>query len=307
MKRVLTALVLIPIVLLVVFKAPIWLFSLVVGLFAVLACWEFLTITAISGVVKYTAIVLAMLFYLGVAVLVPGNPQTHLDGPALLAAFSPAIGPFIFLVLAFRYENLSFGLRDAGLSTLMFPYIVFSLGSLIAVRQIAFGIGWFFILLLFAIVWSGDIFAYYVGKNFGRHKLAPRISPGKSWEGAIASIVGAGVIAVLLVQSGPGIQSGLAKLSIVHAPSAGEPTSAVDILSPAPIWVTLSIAIFLNLAAQLGDLAESMIKRAVGVKDSGTLFPGHGGVLDRIDALLFAAPLAAILFMSLQHYFFALK
>jgi phosphatidate cytidylyltransferase len=305
MKRVLTAAVLIPLVLLVVFKAPVWLFTLVVGLFATLASLEYLAITSVSGITKRTAILVVVLFFCGTSFLITGSTQAPRDIVVLAGVFSPFVAPFVFLVLTFRHDDFAHGLREAALATFLLPYVVFSLASLIAVRDIGLGSGWFFILLLFAIVWSGDIFAYYVGKNFGRNKLAPRISPGKSWEGAIASVVGASVIAIFFVQFSTDIQASLASYGVVPAPTAsGESGSGIPTLGPAPIWITLLIAITLNTAAQVGDLAESMIKRAAGVKDSGTLFPGHGGVLDRIDALLFAAPVAAILFTSLQHYFF---
>jgi phosphatidate cytidylyltransferase len=178
------------------------------------------------------------------------------------------------------------------------PYIVLPLWSLIWIRTVDSGLGWFFLLLLFAIVWSGDIFAYYVGRSFGRHKLAPRISPGKSWEGAVASIVGASIVAVILVYFAGTIQTwAMEQFTLEGA------YGVASRMAPAPLWLTTALAVVVNCAAQLGDLAESMLKRGAGVKDSGTLFPGHGGVLDRIDALLFAGPVAAIIFPIVQYSF----
>jgi phosphatidate cytidylyltransferase len=111
-----------------------------------------------------------------------------------------------------------------------------------------------------------------VGRSFGRHKLAPQISPKKSWEGSAASVVGSLLIAALLV--------GLARWS--------EGTAALPYPGPLVRW--LGLAVLLNVFAQVGDLVESAIKRGAGVKDSGAMLPGHGGILDRIDALLLAAP-----------------
>ena len=122
--------------------------------------------------------------------------------------------------------------------------------------------------LILAIVptWAMDIVAYAVGSKWGRRKIAPRISPGKTWEGTVA-----GVAATALVAAGVGALFGLPRVSVAVA------------------------AIALGPVAFLGDLAESSLKRHAGVKDSGTLLPGHGGVLDRVDSLLAVGPLVAIL------------
>jgi phosphatidate cytidylyltransferase len=123
-------------------------------------------------------------------------------------------------------------------------------------------------------VWSGDIAAMYVGKALGRRKLAPSISPNKTWEGTIASVVGSVLVTVLLLW--------VAQKLTQHD---------LDVLFyPGSAWRWIGLGALLNVAAQVGDLVESAIKRGAGVKDSGTLLPGHGGVLDRIDALLLAAP-----------------
>ena len=131
-----------------------------------------------------------------------------------------------------------------------------------------------FLLLPLLTTWAGDSAAYFVGRAFGRRKLAPHASPAKSVEGALASLVGAVVAAVIVV--------GWAEGAI---PDGGA-------LSP---WVAAAIGVALSVAAQIGDLAESVLKREAGVKDSGRILPGHGGVLDRLDALLFAFPLAYVL------------
>ena len=118
------------------------------------------------------------------------------------------------------------------------------------------------LLALFAIVWTGDIAAYFTGKRFGNHKIAPSISPGKSWEGLAGSIVASAAVAALLGNVAP----------IPHA----------------------ILGASLAVVGLLGDLFESALKRRIGVKDSGRLIPGHGGLFDRVDALLPCAILAAL-------------
>jgi phosphatidate cytidylyltransferase len=130
------------------------------------------------------------------------------------------------------------------------------------------------LVFLMCVVWAGDIAALYIGRMWGRHKLAPALSPNKTWEGTLGSLAGSlaaagGLLAVATWLA----QWDNAKLSY-----------------PEDIWYWLVLAVVVNVAAQVGDLAESALKRSAGVKDSGTLLPGHGGVLDRIDALLLAAP-----------------
>jgi phosphatidate cytidylyltransferase len=141
--------------------------------------------------------------------------------------------------------------------------IGWGLSHLILVRDLSTGRG--YILLLFSVIWVGDTTAMYVGKGLGRHKLALTISPGKTWEGAVGGIVGALLAAALGTH--------------FLTPQLGLPQSLI-------------FGLLISVAAQISDLGESMLKRYVGVKDSGTLIPGHGGILDRIDSLFFAAPLA---------------
>jgi phosphatidate cytidylyltransferase len=130
------------------------------------------------------------------------------------------------------------------------------------------------VLFLMVCVWAGDIAALYLGRAFGKRKLAPRLSPGKTWIGSIASIAGSILAAYLVILVANALTA--RGNTILHISE--------------PLWQSLLLAAILNIAAQLGDLLESAIKRGAGVKDSGTLLPGHGGILDRIDALLLAAP-----------------
>jgi phosphatidate cytidylyltransferase len=134
--------------------------------------------------------------------------------------------------------------------------------------------GLFAITFIFVVVWATDIFAYFCGKSMGGPKLAPSISPGKTWSGAIfglAAGVGAGLFTVLMLREGGGLYL--------------------------PI-----IAILLSVSSQVGDLFESWIKRRFGVKDSSQLIPGHGGVMDRLDGVVFAAVTAFVIAMFAQYY-----
>jgi phosphatidate cytidylyltransferase len=124
------------------------------------------------------------------------------------------------------------------------------------------------------VVWAGDIAAFYVGRDWGRHKLASALSPNKTWEGALGSVAGS-----LLVTGG-----------LLGVAALLETWNSAKLSYPEDLWYWLGLAVVVNVAAQVGDLAESALKRSAGVKDSGSLLPGHGGVLDRIDALLLAAP-----------------
>ena len=140
--------------------------------------------------------------------------------------------------------------------------------------------------LLLAIVptWAADVAAYAAGTRWGRRRLAPRISPGKTWEGAVANLAGAVLAGTLVIAYAREISSGLMSIGLLTRDQAFLPPQ------PTALWPFAVLSAGINVAAQLGDLAESLLKRGAGVKDSGALLPGHGGMLDRIDALLFAAP-----------------
>ncbi len=184
------------------------------------------------------------------------------------------------------------------------PYVGFTLVLIPLFR--ATWIGSLYLLYLMLLVWCGDIAAYYVGRAIGKHKLAPRISPGKTWEGAVASVVGAVIVGLLLFHYINPIASGLRSAHLLTGRTYwfGSPIPATQPLILAPVWFVALFAICVNVAAQLGDLVESALKRGAGVKDSGTLLPGHGGVLDRIDALLFALPVGLIFYLAgMSRYF----
>jgi phosphatidate cytidylyltransferase len=158
---------------------------------------------------------------------------------------------------------------DVGISFFGAVYTGFLLCGLLLIRQSLDGV-WagLAVFLIFLSVWANDAFAYFAGSRFGRHKLAPRISPKKSWEGFIAGLVGSGACWVVL-SFVPGINM--------------------------PIWLAIVFGIICGLFEVLGDLAESRIKRNSGFKDSGTIMPGHGGLLDRCDSLFLASITSAFL------------
>ena len=262
MRRVLTAAVLIPLVLFVVFYNSLPLLTLASAAVAGLAAWEFLALAAAHGAI--------------------GIPRTAvLVGIALLFLCTffrpeytlPALGGMAFVLLgicSFRLPAPQV-LPAAAASTFALLYIGWSLTTLPLIS--AQGNGPSLLLLLFLSVWAGDVAALYIGRNFGKHKLT-RISPNKTWEGSIASVAGTVLVIALLL------------LAAIELNRRG-----FDQLNyPGSVTRTLLLSVLLNVAAQLGDLLESALKRGAGVKDSGTLLPGHGGVLDRIDALLLAAP-----------------
>ena len=285
LKRVVTALVLIPVVLLLVLRAPIWLIALVAAVVALLTVVEFLKLTESYGVrpvVRPTFVFIALFFLFLVIGGASGKPLISTDQFVVGAAFAAAIAPFLFLTVGMRREPLSAGYPAAAASTFAFVYIALPLGMLVQLRQQWAGA--FLILYLFIVVWAGDIFAYFVGRSVGRHLMAPRISPKKTWEGAIASLVVSVVIGGVLFYYATPVSTGLLHWGLI------QPRDGMFGLEQPTLGPIIVLTVILNVAAQLGDLVESLIKRGAGVKDSGALLPGHGGMLDRIDALLFAAP-----------------
>lgn len=262
MKRVLTAVILIPIVLLLVFKAPFWLITLASAAVAALAAWEFLAMADASGAkTPRIAVLCAVALLFGCIFF----------RPEYAAPLLGCLTFTLFILCVFR-SPLARVLPDTAYSVFGLLYIGLSLTAIPLLSAQENGPS--LLVFLFFVVWVGDIVALYVGRAVGRRKLAPSISPNKTWEGSIGSVLGSVLITLLLIFL------------------AGMLTrNNFDWLSyPGPMFRWLGLAVLLNIAAQVGDLIESAIKRGAGVKDSGTLLPGHGGILDRIDALLLAAP-----------------
>ncbi len=224
---------------------------------AALATWEYLAIADAHGAQTpriLTLVCIGILFAV-----------TYRD-PALLLAALGACSLLLLTVCGFR-SPLDRVLPDTAYSIFALLYCGLTLVTLPLLWSQPNGPS--LLIFLLCIVWAGDIAALYVGRTFGRTKLAPTMSPKKSWEGSAASIAGSMLTAAGL-------------LALSHH------TNALHLPGSLPRW--LGLAAVLNIFAQVGDLLESAIKRGAGVKDSGAMLPGHGGILDRIDALLLAAP-----------------
>jgi phosphatidate cytidylyltransferase len=286
LKRILTAVVLIPIVLLLVLAAPVPVLAFVTALVALLSTDELLKLSAGYGIrpIRWTTFAAVAIFFVFIAVN-PGGSTALLStaGVIYAAVLLAALLPFVFSVVAMRRLDLRTAFPAAMVSVFAFGYIALPLGLLVQVREQWQGA--FLILYLLLIVWAGDIFAYFVGKSVGRHLMSPRISPRKTWEGAFASLAASLIIGALLFNYSGQISSALLNAHLI------DKKDGFFALQKPLLWPTLLLSAAINITAQLGDLVESLVKRGAGVKDSGSLLPGHGGMLDRIDALLFAAPI----------------
>jgi phosphatidate cytidylyltransferase len=274
MKRVLTAAVLIPVVLLLVFLGPRWqwLFTLAVAGVSVLAGWEYLGLARRCGANPPRIPVL-----LALLVLFAVNFQWPEDTPAVFGLLG--LGILVFCTFFRAIEGV---MADAAVSIFCLLYTGLALIALPTLRAQSNGAS--LIVFLLCVIWSGDTAAYYLGRAFGRHKLAPTISPGKSWEGAIGSVLGSLAVAVLLLALAQYQQHSDFLATVLQR------WDMAPLTYPDQPWYWLVLAVVVNVAGQVGDLAESALKRSANVKDSGSLLPGHGGILDRIDALLLAAP-----------------
>ncbi len=252
-KKIWTALILIPpVVLLIAFGPPV-LFALIVFITILIGLLEFNTLALPQSRQIHRLAGMGMGLILSLFV-VYGE----------LKYFVPFLALMICLLCAFylmTVENLPSVISHLGTTLFGMFYVGFLLSHIILVRNQIDGGRW--VLFLIITVWAGDIIALFSGTLFGRHKLYPKISPNKTYEGLLGAVIGSVVIGWLYASLFlPGFDKG----------------------------VCLLITIALGLLGQLGDFTESMIKRSAQVKDSGSLFPGHGGVLDRIDSFLFSTP-----------------
>jgi phosphatidate cytidylyltransferase len=285
LKRIATAVILIPIVLVLILRAPLSVLAIVAGVVALLTVHEFLKLTESYGVqpLRLLTYTFCGIFFLLLAFNV-GNEKPLLSTAVFVycLGFAAAIAPFVFLTRAMRDTDLSSGYPAAAASVFAFTYIALPMGMLVQLRQQWAGA--FYLLYLLLVVWAGDIFAYFVGKSMGRHLMAPRISPNKTWEGAVASVAASVGVGWLLFHYALPISAALLRAGLIQR------RDGLFGLEQPAMGPIILLTIVINIAAQLGDLVESLIKRGAGVKDSGAILPGHGGMLDRIDALLFAAP-----------------
>lgn len=267
--RVVTALVLLAVFVPVTLYAPAAGFGALIGVVVVFAAWEWARLLKLTGAAAIGYAAVAALAVLASTRLGVGMRAAR---PLLEAAavFWLLAGPFVLV----RKPQLAHGAWRVFLFLAGIVLFVACWHALVVAR--AMGVS--FVLSVLIVVWLADIGAYFAGKAFGKHKLAPAISPGKTWEGAFG-----GWLTVVIV--------GAAALA-THALAPTLFTTLGAHLG----WVRAMLALTLLVAFSIvGDLFESMLKRQAGVKDSSGLLPGHGGVLDRIDALLPALPLAMLL------------
>lgn len=254
LKRWISGLVLAPALILFLLFAPPWLYLLFfLGVISVgLKEYYALALPAVSSREKWTGILLAWLFPLS---LFSPDPRCFLFAAAFL---------LLFLLIGgiFQAEEFSQRVEKIGRHLLGFLYISFLVSHFILLGKLESGR----LLALFVLVstYFGDTTAFYVGRGWGRRKLAPRISPGKTVEGAWGAVAGS---------------------------AAGALLAKFLFLDQLPWFHALPLGAAIGLLGQLGDLWESLLKRSAHVKDSGALIPGHGGLLDRVDSVLFAVPL----------------
>jgi phosphatidate cytidylyltransferase len=282
LKRVLTAVVLIPIVLILVLRAPVPVLAFVAAVVALLAIHELLKLSEsydIRPLYVPTYIFAGFLFLL-IAISPGQTPALSTSGFAFIAVCASALAPFVFLAIAMRRDELSSAFPAAMVSAFALVYIALPMASLAQMREQWQGS--FFLLYLLLLVWAGDIFAYFIGKALGTHRMSPRVSPKKTWEGAVASVIASVAVGMLMAHYAVPISRALLHARLIEQRDG--------VFTELPLLPIVLLSIVLNVAAQLGDLVESVIKRGAGAKDSGAILPGHGGMFDRIDALLFAAP-----------------
>lgn len=249
-------------------------FALITGL----ATWEF---TGLVNEYKHVNVnrcittVAGVYFFLAVAGVNSGAIQTN-------AVFVPYLLTIIYLFISGLYTKSSDSVNDWAYTMLSQMYIALPLSTInvIAFRQAADGLNYYYYLLplsIFIFLWTNDTGAYCTGSLFGKHKLFPRISPAKSWEGSIG-----GGLLVLIVAS-----------VMYYIESQGENLSGLNLIE----WLGLGLVVV--VFGTLGDLVESLLKRTLGIKDSGNILPGHGGILDRFDSSFMAIPASVVYLYSL--------
>jgi phosphatidate cytidylyltransferase len=254
-KRVITALWGIPLIVVAIwFSKPEYsfpFFTVVVALWGVLAVYEFYRMAGVSKIIPLTCFGLlwTLLFII--------HPHFDYEPLVPLLLTSAAALSLIMLVFLTKKEGVfgSWSWMAGGIL-----YVGWLLSYLVMLRLDA-GRNWVYLAIL--ATFGSDTAAYFIGKAFGRHKLAPQISPGKTREGAAAGVLGAVIVSLLFTLDTP-------------------------LQLPLHYWQAIVLGLLISVFGQFGDLVESLLKRNFSVKDSGNLMPGHGGLLDRLDSILFA-------------------
>lgn len=270
--RILTAAVLIPIVVALVWFAPPVVLAVVAAIVAILALQEFFDLgerQGAAGFEKWTIACSAALFYAQYSL---GLVETrNLSGAILLGratqsrmlSMEAVLLIFVFgavLIGLFTHRSLSEVLPAVAVSSAGFLFVIFPFSYLVRLNETE-TVGRHLVLFTLCMIWAGDMLAYFLGRSLGRVPMAPLLSPKKTWEGALGNLFGSLLVAVAFARW---LQIDIVNLMIVAALG--------------------------NVAGQMGDLIESAFKRGATVKDSGSLLPGHGGMYDRIDSLILAAP-----------------
>lgn len=263
-QREATAFALLPLVLAGIVWLPSWVYQGAIWIVTLLTAWELLTLLRLTSRI---ALPVAVLFGLGLMLPILWRVGFAAVGPAVavLVLVLPAI------VLLSRHPLA--GATTAITGTSFAATYLAVTGGAMGYLRVSFPdtLGWKVVLLHCLTVWAGDSGAYYAGSRFGRHRLAPRVSPKKSWEGVLGQAA-ATFFAVWVCR--------------------------VTFFAELPVIAAVSVACLLTVLAPLGDLVESLLKRDAGVKDSSALIPGHGGFLDRTDSLYFAAPFTLALLLA---------
>ncbi|MEO5699765.1 MAG: phosphatidate cytidylyltransferase [Casimicrobiaceae bacterium] len=264
--RILTAAVLVPLVLAGLFLLPPRGWGLATTLVIAIAAWEWATLTALRGVPRGAFVAVTGASALALLWL----PAFGFEGgwPTLVVVLVCGAATTFWLAVVPFWLRGQWRMRSAFVAAAV-GWVVL-LATWVAIVAMQAQSPWR-VLAAMAVVWIADTAAYFSGRAFGRHKLAPAISPGKTWEGVAGAVLAVALYAALLVAS-----------------SSGALATAMPVVG----WVLLAVAV--AGVSVCGDLFESLMKRQAGVKDSGRILPGHGGVLDRIDALLAAMPPFAV-------------
>ncbi len=259
-QRVLTALVLAPLALWGIVALPETAFNLAWGALVALAAWEW---GRLGGLSARLAVIYALFIAALIAVLFVVPAASRWQAAVLLLAGLWWLG-LLFRLAGFRHRPVPHGVHPVSALASGIPVLLGVYFAIVLLRHSA-GLGYPYIILLMLLVWGADTAAYFAGRAFGRHKLLPSVSPGKTWEGVIGALLAGLVIA-----------------------AAG----AYWFDLPGERWpVFFAVALVTVAFSVIGDLNESYFKRRAGVKDSSHLLPGHGGILDRIDSLTAAAPI----------------
>jgi phosphatidate cytidylyltransferase len=271
-QRIVTALVLMAFLLPALLVKPAWPFALLSGLGIAAAGWEWARLNAAGKAAIGLGIGLGVACLLGfLAGWTDGAPRVVWYAATALWVLG---GIWVLRGGVAGWPRVARPVRiGIGLVVLWFGWL-----AMVSAR--AGGLN--YILSIFMIVWTADVFAYFGGRAFGKRKLAPSISPGKSWAGVWSGMIGTLIVAVLwLVSDGRGLAYYDSFFTLVNEK-----------------WTTIGLAVVVVLLVTMsvvGDLFESLVKRSAGAKDSSSLLPGHGGILDRIDALLPVFPIALAL------------